>query len=213
MAKALITLSGGPDSASLAYVLHKEPGIEKKFCFINYGHPARYQELAAAQRIANDLESELLVIEMQGLYDSFVSKGIDAGALRMAGSTNPHMPMMAASTLAAALEIERFIVAVHQGDLEIYPGTVDVLRLQEQLIRRVERPGFAGLTYELPFLKLTKDQVFARGHEAGAPLHITWSCYEIGSPGLHCGSCNGCHRRRNAFKTAGIPDRTRYAEG
>jgi 7-cyano-7-deazaguanine synthase len=28
---------------------------------------------------------------------------------------------------------------------------------------------------------------------------------------LHCGNCNKCRERREAFRDAGVPDRTRYA--
>jgi 7-cyano-7-deazaguanine synthase len=59
-----------------------------------------------------------------------------------------------------------------------------------------------------PFDRLHKADVVARGD--GLPLHLTFSCIRP-VDGLHCGVCNKCAERRNGFREAGRPDRTRYA--
>jgi 7-cyano-7-deazaguanine synthase len=60
-----------------------------------------------------------------------------------------------------------------------------------------------------PFRSLSKEAVVRRGQRLGLPLHLSFSCI---SPrrGLHCGRCNKCAERQQAFATAGIPDRTKY---
>lgn len=62
--------------------------------------------------------------------------------------------------------------------------------------------------FESPFGKMNKQQVMALGHNL--PLELTFSCI---SPvnNLHCGRCNKCAERINAFRNASIPDSTRYA--
>jgi 7-cyano-7-deazaguanine synthase len=59
-----------------------------------------------------------------------------------------------------------------------------------------------------PFAHLHKREVMRLGREL--PLELTFSCI---SPrgGLHCGKCNKCHERKEAFRLADIPDRTQYA--
>jgi 7-cyano-7-deazaguanine synthase len=61
-----------------------------------------------------------------------------------------------------------------------------------------------------PFRALTKEEVVRRGHHLGLPLHLSFSCI---SPrrGLHCGRCNKCAERQQAFRAAGIADHTKYA--
>ena len=61
-----------------------------------------------------------------------------------------------------------------------------------------------------PFRALTKEEVVRRGYRLGLPLHLSFSCI---SPrhGLHCGRCNKCAERKQAFRGAGIADRTKYA--
>jgi 7-cyano-7-deazaguanine synthase len=58
-----------------------------------------------------------------------------------------------------------------------------------------------------PYLGLHKIDVIRRG--AGLPLELTFSCIRpVG--GLHCGKCNKCAERQNAFADAQLTDRTQY---
>jgi 7-cyano-7-deazaguanine synthase len=59
-----------------------------------------------------------------------------------------------------------------------------------------------------PFAQLEKTQVMHRGSRF--PLEQTFSCIDP-VDASHCGRCNKCHERRQAFLTAGIHDPTRYA--
>jgi 7-cyano-7-deazaguanine synthase len=46
------------------------------------------------------------------------------------------------------------------------------------------------------------------------PLELTLTCLrpgEVDGNFVHCGDCNKCRERREAFKAAGVEDRTRYA--
>jgi 7-cyano-7-deazaguanine synthase len=61
-----------------------------------------------------------------------------------------------------------------------------------------------------PYDGLEKREVMLRG--AGLPLELTFSCLQpVG--GLHCGRCNKCSERRQAFASAGMADPTEYASG
>jgi 7-cyano-7-deazaguanine synthase len=47
------------------------------------------------------------------------------------------------------------------------------------------------------------------------PLHLTLTCMAPKSQEgrlLHCGDCNKCRERREAFAQAGVPDKTEYAK-
>ena len=59
-----------------------------------------------------------------------------------------------------------------------------------------------------PFGKMNKQQVMALGRNL--PLELTFSCIAPAG-GLHCGRCNKCAERQNAFRDAGITDKTSYA--
>lgn len=66
----------------------------------------------------------------------------------------------------------------------------------------------ASLTIAAPYRSLTKSDVIRRG--AHLPLDVTMSCAWPTAEGRHCGACNKCRERREAFEAAGIEDRTQY---
>ena len=65
------------------------------------------------------------------------------------------------------------------------------------------------LTIVTPVIHLRKSEIVRRGEELGAPLELTWSCYQ--SEELACGVCDSCALRLRAFEEAGIPDPIPYA--
>lgn len=66
----------------------------------------------------------------------------------------------------------------------------------------------APLAIVTPFRGLHKDEVIRRGR--ALPLELTLSCARPTNDGLHCGDCNKCRERVEAFRAAGVADRTRY---
>ncbi len=65
----------------------------------------------------------------------------------------------------------------------------------------------APLRIERPFSKLTKQQVLAGGRNL--PLELTFSCIAPRN-GKHCGQCNKCFERQQAFQAAEMVDPTWY---
>jgi 7-cyano-7-deazaguanine synthase len=64
------------------------------------------------------------------------------------------------------------------------------------------------VTVDAPYRGLTKSDIIKRFREL--PLELTLTCMAPKS-GRHCGRCNKCGERRNAFRESGVPDRTVYA--
>jgi 7-cyano-7-deazaguanine synthase len=60
-----------------------------------------------------------------------------------------------------------------------------------------------------PIIHLRKSEIIRRGLELGAPLELTWSCYQ--SEDTACGDCDSCALRLRAFAEAGVVDPIRYA--
>ncbi len=58
-----------------------------------------------------------------------------------------------------------------------------------------------------PYRRMHKVEVLRRGR--GMPLQWTFSCIRP-TGGKHCGACNKCSERRQAFRDAGLPDPTPY---
>jgi 7-cyano-7-deazaguanine synthase len=58
-----------------------------------------------------------------------------------------------------------------------------------------------------PFGELTKREVMQLGRDL--PLELTFSCIDP-REGLHCGRCNKCAERQEAFRSIDMKDPTRY---
>lgn len=68
-----------------------------------------------------------------------------------------------------------------------------------------------GTTIEIaaPLLSQSKADVIALGQSLGVPLELTLSCMQPSS-GVHCGRCSKCRERKDAFREAGVEDKTSY---
>jgi 7-cyano-7-deazaguanine synthase len=73
----------------------------------------------------------------------------------------------------------------------------------QELIRRGTRPE-TKIEMVTPVIRLNKSEIIRRGLELGAPLQLTWSCYQ--GEDLACGSCDSCLLRLRAFVEAGVRD-------
>jgi 7-cyano-7-deazaguanine synthase len=80
-------------------------------------------------------------------------------------------------------------------------------RAFQELVRMGTRPE-TRITIETPVIRLRKSAIIRRGLELGAPLQLTWSCYQ----GEHeaCGACDSCLLRLRAFAEAGVADPISY---
>lgn len=67
-----------------------------------------------------------------------------------------------------------------------------------------------SISIDAPFADLDKSDVIRLGVDLGVPLDLTLSCMSPRA-GLHCGQCSKCRERRDAFRVAGVEDRTKYA--
>jgi 7-cyano-7-deazaguanine synthase len=59
-----------------------------------------------------------------------------------------------------------------------------------------------------PVIALKKSEIVRKGIELGAPLHLTWSCYQNEQEA--CGVCDSCLLRLRAFSDAGVTDPISY---
>ena len=98
---------------------------------------------------------------------------------------------------------EVFLGAVEE-DSSGYPDC------RESFFRAFEAAADAGTRPETsirvvtPVLDFDKADIVRRGRELGAPLHLTWSCYQADIQ--PCGVCESCRLRAKGFLRAGVAD-------
>jgi 7-cyano-7-deazaguanine synthase len=211
--KCVIVLSGGPDSATVAYWAKKQ-GYDIYAISFKYGQIAT-KEVECAEMIAEKLAAPIKVVDVSSLKIVFgdVTSLCNADIPMTSSFSQPIIvPFRNAIFLSVAVSYASSICAnkifygAHGSDEPFYPDC------RREFYKAFEKAACLGtgseMTIEAPFSDGTKAEIIKAGKELGVPFNLTWSCYRDGAK--HCGKCESCINRKKAFVTAGIPDPTEY---
>ena len=100
-----------------------------------------------------------------------------------------------------------FIGAVAE-DSSGYPDCrPEYYRAFQEVVREGTKPE-SRIEIVTPVIHLRKSEIIRQGIKLGAPLHLTWSCYQ--SEEVACGVCESCVLRLRAFAEAGEKDPIAY---
>ena len=120
---------------------------------------------------------------------------------------NAHFLSVAVSW-AEAIGAEAVYIGAVAQDSSGYPDCrPEYYRAFQELVRVGTRPE-TKIEIVTPVITLKKSEIIRRGVELGAPLHLTWSCYQ--SEDAACGACDSCLLRLRAFAEAGVRDPIAY---
>jgi 7-cyano-7-deazaguanine synthase len=227
--RAVVLLSGGLDSAT-ALAEARAQGFDCHALTILYGQRHAVERVAArrvaaAQGATRHVEQ---VIDLRAFGGSALTDDLDVPRDRpteaLAGAGIPITYVPARNTVflslalawAETLEAFDIFVGVNCVDYSGYPDCrPEFLSAFEALANLATRAGVEGrgqFRVHAPLLRLTKDQIIARGLELGVDYGLTHSCYDPTPEGLACGRCDSCRLRLEAFSRVGRPDPIRYAE-
>ena len=76
-----------------------------------------------------------------------------------------------------------------------------------ELVKVGTRPE-THIEIKTPVIHMRKSEIVRKGMELGAPLGLTWSCYQAEEEA--CGVCDSCRLRLRAFAEAGYADPIAY---
>jgi 7-cyano-7-deazaguanine synthase len=96
-----------------------------------------------------------------------------------------------------------------EEDSSGYPDCREVFLEAFQLAANLGTRPETRLSLKAPLVHLNKAEIVRKGVELGAPLHLTWSCYQ--GEALACGHCDSCLLRLRGFQQAGLHDPIPYA--
>ncbi len=220
---AVVSLSGGMDSCVTA-ALARDLGFELALLHADYGQRTQGRERQAFQDIADFYAvpaSRRLIIGFDALKaiggSALTDASIDLpeGDPDRAGVPVSYVPFRNAHLLATCvswaevLGASAIFVGFVEEDSSGYPDCREAfLRSFEQTANLGTKPE-TRLAFHAPLLHLRKADIVRRGRELGAPLHLSWSCYQ--GEAEACGHCDSCHLRLRGFKEAGFPDPIPYA--
>jgi len=227
MRKAVVLLSGGMDSCVSTAIAREGHGAGNiALLHAGYGQRTQRRERRAFEDIADFYGvRERLVVQLDhfraiggsALTDEKIAVPKDElGAPGPHGSAIPvtYVPFRNAHFLSVAVSWAEAIGAgaIYIGavaeDSSGYPDCrPEYYKVFQDLIRVGTRPE-TQIEMVTPVITLKKSEIIRRGLELGAPLDLTWSCYQ--DEEMACGACDSCLLRLRAFAEAGATDPIPY---
>ena len=225
--KAIVLLSGGMDSCVCTAIARERHG-ERNVALVHagYGQRTQQRERRAFEEIADYYEvKDRLVVQLDhfraiggsALTDQRIAvpeNELGAAVTGQAGIPVTYVPFRNAHFLSVAVSW-----AEAMGAGAIYIGAVaedssgypdcrpEYYHVFQDLIRVGTRPE-TQIEIITPVIRMKKSEIIRRGLELGAPLQLTWSCYQ--GEEAACGSCDSCLLRLRAFAEAGVEDPIAY---
>ena len=213
--KCVVVLSGGPDSAAVAYWA-KNQGYDLSAITFKYGQIAT-KETESAQKIAAKLGASIKVIDLSTLKEVFgkVTSLCNADIPMTSSFSQPIIVpfrnaifLSVAVSYAASIGANKIFYGAQGSDEPFYPDC------KREFYKAFEKTACLGtgteMSIEAPFSGRSKSETLRIGTELGVPFELTWSCYF--NRLKHCGKCESCVNRKRAIKEAGMHDPTEYEE-
>ena len=218
---AVCLVSGGMDSCVTAAIARGE-NRETAFLHISYGQRTERRERRAFEELADywDVQRRL-VVPLEHLAriggSSLTDKDVPVAEANLSSVEIPtsYVPFRNAHLLAVATSWAEVLGAgsIYIGavaeDSSGYPDCRPQFYAAFQSAIDVGTRPETVVEIRTPVIAMRKSEIVRRGVELGAPLQLTWSCYQAEERA--CGRCDSCTLRSRAFREAGVSDPITYA--
>ncbi len=221
--KAVVLLSGGLDSATVAAIA-KEQGFTLYCLSFHYGQrhevevdKARHLAAFFGAREHLVLNLEMGLIGGSALTDRSVAvpkEGENLNAEEVIPVT--YVParntifLSYAASWAEVVGARDIFIGVNALDYSGYPDCrPEYLAAMQRAINLGTRQGVQNDDYfrlQAPLMKLKKSEIIRWGTGLGVDYGMTVSCYDPDRNGRPCGLCDSCRLRENAFREAALVD-------
>lgn len=232
--KAVVLLSGGLDSATVAAIARAE-GYAVYALSVDYGQRHRF-ELDAAARVAaaaGVAEHRVVRVDLGQIGGSALTDEIEVPTGRSDEAMSDGIPITyvpARNTVmlsvalgwAEVLGASDLFVGVNAVDYSGYPDCrPEFIEAFERLANLATKagvdaaagaPGGSPIRVHAPLIKMTKAEIVRRGTGLGVDYGLTHTCYAPDEAGMSCGDCDACLLRLKGFAEAGITDPIEYAD-
>jgi len=183
---------------------------------VNYGQRTEAKELECFGRLVGHFRPETSLVVDAPHLGRIGGSSLTDRRIAVPSDDEPgeipttYVPFRNANLLAIAtswaetIGAERIVIGAVEQDAPGYPDCRPAFyEAANRLIALGTRPD-THITVETPLIAMRKADVVRLGAELGAPLGLTWSCYQNES--APCRQCASCRRRAEAFEEAGAAD-------
>lgn len=208
LARTIVLLSGGIDSATALYLTKQEPVEIFTMNMIydqSYDSEAEASKKLAAAAGVKEHFSILLPFfkDLERLYHPPTSQAVSQAYVPARNMVFYGVATAYAETLGAG----KIVFGSNADDSKELPDArPSFIQAMNYLIKLGTRAGGEGRTIEIvnPLIGYDKAEVVKLAIGLKVPFGLTWSCYEnLKTP---CGKCRGCVTRLKAFQEIGIDD-------
>ena len=217
---AVCLVSGGMDSCVTAAMAQTE-NDQLAFLHVSYGQRTEHRELRAFEQLADHFAVAFrLAVSIEYLTQIGGSSLTDLAIPVSRGMTNsPGIPtsyvpfrnahlLSVATSWAEVIGARRIYIGAVAEDSSGYPDCRPEFYESFQKVIEIGTKPETHIEIRTPVILLRKAAIISKGAELGAPLELTWSCYQESERA--CGACDSCVLRLRAFREAGITDPIPY---
>jgi 7-cyano-7-deazaguanine synthase len=218
---AVVLASGGMDSCVTTAMASLD--FRLAMLHVAYGQRTESREIQAFHRLADFYKADYRMVsrlehlrQIGGSSLTDASLAVERANLERKDIPSSYVPFRNAHFLSIAvswgevLNARKIFIGAVAEDSSGYPDCrPEYYAAFNRVIQEGTKPE-TQLEIVTPVINLRKSEIVKRGIELGAPLDLTWSCYQ--SEALACGVCDSCALRLRAFEEAGLEDPIPYAQ-
>ncbi|MDB4962520.1 MAG: exsB protein [Myxococcales bacterium] len=225
MRSAIVLLSGGLDSATVAAVARRD-GYAIHAISFRYGQ-RHAVEVAAAERVARHLRvtsHRTIELDLRAMGGSALTADIDVPKGRSGDEMSNNIPstyVPARNTIflshalgfAEVIGARDIFIGVNALDYSGYPDCRPAfVSAFEHLANLATKAGVDGSAFKLhaPLISMSKAEIIRLGISLGVDYGVTSSCYDPTADGKACGQCDSCHLRLRGFAENQLADPIHY---
>jgi len=223
MKKIVGIISGGLDSVSFA-ASRVKPGDDLYVLTFNYGQKAS-TEILAAQRALKDVAKEFKVLDITFMKKLWPNTQLTDDTVKVEESYTKSVVVPIRNAVfitigmayAYSIKADELVTGSHLSDCTVSDGEPMYPDCSPEFTEAIQTALHLGhfrkerktKILNPAVLGMTKADIVRTGYPVlGNNIFETWSCYSAGEQ--QCGVCESCHNRQDAFKAAGVEDKTNY---
>ena len=224
MKKAIILLSGGIDSSTVAAIA-KSQSYELIALSFNYGQNHKI-EIEKAKNIVNFLDiktHKIITIDPLIFKNSALTDNLEVPKNQIIDPNNiplTYVParnilfLSYATAFAESLKITDIFIGANAIDYSGYPDCrPEFIKSFNDMVNIGTKIGLeSNIKIHAPLINLTKKTIIEYGLNLNFDYSLTISCYDPDLEGNSCGVCDSCQIRLEAFKLNNTKDKIKYSK-